>query len=399
MNVRELFTTLGFKVDESGARQYEEVFNRLKRLAVTAAVAIAGTEIIKSIIETTSAWQQENLQLSYIIGNVEKAHGLMLQLNELASRSPFKREELAGYAKQLINFGFAVEEITPLMSRLANIAAVLGSDKIPLITESLARMKQRGYADARVMMELFHAGIPIQEELAKRFGVTTFQMNRLIQEGRVGFRDVYQALTDLTSGTGKFAGAAEANARTMGGLWKNVQHIIEDLKITLGTSLLPLIQQLLTAFRDWLDVNKGHLADDMIKLLNTIAYVLGWIVGRVTDLLKTLGLLPDESKPKEVSVLPRQVKTGIPIIDKIQAANMPRELQVPLREAQYQAATKAAADRAAQIIIHNQTTVNATGLASDELVRRIQAAAEKGSDDGIRKAVRQAAPSFAGANQ
>ena len=299
---RALFTTLGFRVDESGAKRYEEVFARIKRLALAAAVAIGGAELIKSIIETTSAWQQQNLQLSYIIGNTQKAHELMLQLNELAGRSPFTTQELSGYAKQLLSFGFSINEINPLMSRLANIAVVLGKENIPLITDSLARMKERGYADARVMMELFHAGIPIQDELAKRFGVSTFQMNKLIQEGRVGFRDVYQALSDLTTGTGKFAGANEAYAHTLAGQWKGVQSIIDDLKTTLGTSLLPVIKTLLDAFRNWLDVNKGHLADDMIKLLNTIAYVLGWIVGRVRDLLITLGLLPDPRDQKQVTV-------------------------------------------------------------------------------------------------
>ena len=70
-------------------------------------------------------------------------------------------------------------------------------------------------------------------------------------------------------------------------------------------------------------MNKGHLADDMIKLLNTIAYVLGWIVGRVTGSSQNIwDFCQMRSKSKEVSVLPQQVKTGIPIIDKIQAANM-----------------------------------------------------------------------------
>jgi tape measure domain-containing protein len=399
--VKELFTLLGFKVDQSGAKQYEEVFNRIKGLAIKIGAAIGLTELAKSIIETTSAWQQQNLQLSYIIGNTEKAHALMLRLNDLAGRSPFTTEELAGYAKQLINFGFSVDEITPLMSRLSNIAAVLGTDKIPLITEALARMKTKGYADARVMMELFHAGIPIQDELAKRFGVSTFQMNRLIQEGRVGFRDVYEALSQLTTGTGKFAGANEAYSRTLAGRWKSVLSIIDDLKKTLGTTLLPVIEQLITAFRDWLDVNKGHLADDMIKLLNTIAYVLGWIVGRTKELLASLGLLPDPNRTKEVSVVPgQQVKTGIDFIDRVQAASAPK-IAPPLTHQMIEAAKaadKARIDRA--LTINNTNNLNLVGFTGDNAAQRnLQKLMEEATAEGIKKAIRQTAPNFAGATQ
>jgi len=410
--VKELTTLLGFKVDQSGAKQYEEIFNRIKGFAMRAVALIGGVELIKSIIETTSAWQQENLQLSYIIGNTEKAHALMLRLNELAARSPFTREELAGYAKQLINFGFSVEEITPLMSRLANIAAVLGTDKIPLITESLARMKTRGYADARVMMELFHAGIPIQEELAKRFGVSTFQMNKLIQEGRVGFRDVYNALTAMTTGTGKFAGAAEANARTLGGLWKSVQHILEDLKTTIGTSLLPVVENLLMQFRNWLDVNKGHLADDMIRLLNTIAYTLGWMVGRVKDFLKLLGILPDTG-PKPVDTGPGAARAEYKPNDPLSRLGRGESLADILKNPTGVKAPDVtrlgglAAIRAAEagsnlpgrqgINIHNELHLTVQGSVGDDAAQRnLMKLIEEGTEKGLTKAIRKTVPSFSG---
>lgn len=401
MIVKELMTLLGFKVDHSGAKQYEEVFNRLKKLAITAAAAIGLTELTKSIIETTTAWQRVNLQLSYIIGNSEKAHALMLQMNELAGRSVFNTEELGGYAKELINFGFSVNEINPLMQRLSNIAVVLGKDSIPMITEALARMKQRGYADARVMMELFHAGIPIQDELAKRFGVTNFQMNRLIQEGRVGFRDVYDALTALTTGTGKFAGANEAYARTLEGRWKSVMHIIEDLKVSLGTSLLPVVEDLIGRFKDWLDLNKGHIADDFMTFLNDTMYAIGWIGGVIYRILASLGLV--NNKPKEVTVspTPKLIPTGIPLVDRIRNASMPQGApEAPTREsiAAAQAAEKARIDKALQVNTTNNFTFN--GLAGDSATaQNIARLTAQAAEEAQKKAIRKAAPNFAGGMQ
>jgi tape measure domain-containing protein len=402
MVVKELFTLLGFRVDQSGAKQYEEIFTRLKSMALKIGAAIGLTELAKSIIETTNAWQQQNLQLAYLIGNTEKAHDLMLELNELADRSPFSRNDLGAYAKQLINFGFSVNEITPLMSRLSNIAVVIGKDSIPMIVEAMARMKVRGYADARVMMELFHAGIPIQDELAKKFGVSNFQMNKLIMEGRVGFSDVNDALTRLTTGTGKFAGATATWGNTFEGIWHRIHAILENLVTSIGTNLLPVIETVSEALKNWLDLNKGHIADDFINFLNTVMFAIGFIGGAIWKILKNLGLLPDD-KPKTVSSLPgQQVKTGIPIIDQVQAASQPKGPPVlthQMIEAQ-KAADKARLDDAARSYqIQNNITVNGAGDPVDALIKKVQQAAEQGTKDGLSKAIRQSAPNFAGATR
>ena len=409
MIVRELVTLLGFRVNESGAKQYEEVFNRIKGLALKIGAAIGGFELIKSIIETTSAWQQQNLQLSYIIGNTEKAHALMLQLNELADRSPFTRDELGGYAKQLINFGFSVDEITPLMGRLSNIAVVLGKESIPLITESLARMKTRGYADARVMMELFHAGIPIQQELAKRFGVTNFQMNKLILEGRIGFRDVYDALMALTTGTGKFGGATEAWGRTFEGIWHRILGIFEKLKTSLGTTLLPVVEDLMNRFKDWLDVNKGHLADDMISFLNTLAEALGFIYGLIEGMLIKLGILPSGPQSMQTGPGATSYKPPDPLSRLLRGEKPEDILRNPTGSPQVPGPPPGLLPQARTAEQINNLSMNPTlvingGLPGDTaqqqaIIKNLQGLMDKSMDEWGKKQYRKAAPSFAEGTQ
>jgi hypothetical protein len=192
------------------------------------------------------------------------------------------------------------------------------------------------------MMELFHAGIPIQEELAKRFNLTTFQMNKLIQEGRVGFRDVYQALIGLTTGTGAWATANEKNASTLAGTWKGVLDIIDDLKLSIGRDLAPVVKEVLQDFKNWLDLNKGHLAQDFMDFLNGVAYAIGFILGFITEMLRKLGLLPDSSKSKEVSAAPGagEVRMKSPLGKFLQTGQL-QAPPPPLTHAQMTAAAQA----------------------------------------------------------
>jgi hypothetical protein len=109
-----------------------------------------------------------------------------------------------------------------------------------------------------------------------------------------------------------------------------IHAVFEDIVTAIGTNLLPYVEKVSKAFSGWLSAHKTDIADFVIRLLNTTAYILGWITGRVLDLLKMLGLF-DPKKSKEVSVppVPGQIPTGVGILDKLRAASQPQSLATP----------------------------------------------------------------------
>ena len=77
-------------------------------------------------------------------------------------------------------------------------------------------------------------GIPLGEELAKVLGVAENQVRALVEEGKVGFPEVEQAIINLTNEGSKFGGLMEAQSQTISGRISNIEDTIEQMFNQIG---------------------------------------------------------------------------------------------------------------------------------------------------------------------
>src|SRR5690606_30768558 len=79
-------------------------------------------------------------------------------------------------------------------------------------------LRTQGRAYAQDIRQFAGRGIPIYEELAKVLQINTSEVAKFVEEGKVGFKEVEQALKNMTAaGTGQFAGLMEAQSKSIGG--------------------------------------------------------------------------------------------------------------------------------------------------------------------------------------
>lgn len=125
-----------------------------------------------AIIDLSSKLQQANIAFTTMLGSGERAGAFLKDLQQFAAQTPFEFPQLVDAAKKMLAFGFAAEQVRPLLTSVGNAAAAMGSgtEGIDRITRALGQMQAKGKVAAEEMLQLTEAGIPAWQMLADVLG-------------------------------------------------------------------------------------------------------------------------------------------------------------------------------------------------------------------------------------
>jgi hypothetical protein len=173
-------------------------------------------------------FQKQRIALTSIIGDSMKAETIFNRIKDLAVVSPFQFKELASYTKQLSAYSIPYEELYDTTKRLADISAGVGVDMGRIIL-AYGQVRSAAFLRGQELRQFTEAGIPLVDELAKRFtkltGVVTSAGDVFdkISRKEVSFGMVKDVLWELTDEGGKFYNMQEALAESLAGKWSNLQ--------------------------------------------------------------------------------------------------------------------------------------------------------------------------------
>ena len=157
----------------------------------------------------------------------------MSQLIKTAATTPFGVSDISNAARQLLAYGVEADKVNETLIRLGDIAAGLS---IPI--GDLAYLYGTTMVQGRMytadLNQFLGRGIPLGEELAKVLGVAENQVRALVEEGKVGFPEVEQAIINLTNEGSKFGGLMEAQSQTIAGQISNIEDTIEQMFNQIG---------------------------------------------------------------------------------------------------------------------------------------------------------------------
>jgi tape measure domain-containing protein len=197
-----------------------------------AGIVSFGREVVKSLVnyEYFSASLRTLMQ-----GDAGAAKALETQLVALAKTTPFSLLEIQDATKQLLAYGFSANKVTTNIKMLGDVAAGL---KIPFgdIAYLYGTLKTQGRAFAKDINQFTGRGIPIVAELAKQFGVAESEIMKMVEEGKVGFKEVEKAFQSMTTEGGMFFNMMEEQTKTVGGKISALGDSYEQLKVNIGKS-------------------------------------------------------------------------------------------------------------------------------------------------------------------
>src|SRR3990167_788213 len=212
----------------------------LGALGLTAAIGSAAFGIgafVGKGIQLAASMEQSRISMENFTGSAEAADALLKQIETFAAKTPFEFPELIGAAKRLLAFGVGAGDVEEKLRRLGDLAAGTGKP-IEELAQIYGKMLAKGKASMEELNQLSEAGVPIIQALADSMGVTTAQVFKLSEQGKIGFAEVEKALNKMTDAGGKFAGLTEKQSKSFSGLMSTLRDNIGATARSLGEKLL-----------------------------------------------------------------------------------------------------------------------------------------------------------------
>lgn len=258
----------------------------LKRSAIAAGLAIGG--LAMAGVKATSDYQQAEIAFGTMLGSAEKATAFLKDMRDFAASTPFELPDLLTGSRRLLAMGFQLEDLRPMLTAVGDAASGLGvgADGINRITLALGQMKAKGRVSSQELNQLSETGVPALRYLAEAAGITTAQMQKMIESGAVPADEAIRVLVEgMENGMGAvkgFGGMMEKQSKTMSGLLSTFKDKVRDAFVDGMQRFLPGVSG---AFSTMID-KVGPFMETFMNGLEFISDKVGELAGGITTLLK-----------------------------------------------------------------------------------------------------------------
>ena len=230
-------------VDDSEKMDY--AFSRFGETLSGLVAGFAMEEFVRKMVDVRGEVQQLEIAFETMLGSKAKSDALMNEMMDLAAKTPFGLQDVTNAAKQLLAFGSTAEQISGEIVMLGDIAAGLS---IPLndMIYLYGTTRTQGRMFTADLQQFMGRGIPLAEELAKQFNVTSAEVKELVSQGKVGFAEVEKALQGMTGEGGKFGGLMEKQSVSIAGQISALEDSVYQIFNEIGKSNEGVISGILT---------------------------------------------------------------------------------------------------------------------------------------------------------
>lgn len=192
-------------------------FKELARLAV-GAFAIGGlAQLPADLLKVRGEFQSLEIAFETMLKSKAKGQALLAEVTREAAATPLSLLDVASGAKQLLAYGSAADKVVGELHMLGDVAAGVGAPLNDLVY-LYGTLRSQGRAYSIDVRQFASRGIPIYQALADVLKINVDQVNKFVEDGKVGFKEVEQAFKNMTSTGGLFAGLMDAQSKSLQGL-------------------------------------------------------------------------------------------------------------------------------------------------------------------------------------
>ena len=216
-------------VGTSAAKEGDRIDAAMKKIGASIAGVFAVQQVKDFIVQVANVrgqFQQLEAAFKVLTGDAAVAESLMSQLIHTAAVTPFGVTDITQAAKQLLAYGVEADKVNETLIRLGDICAGLS---IPIgdLAYLYGTTMTQGRLYTADLNQFLGRGIPLADELAKQFGVAKEEIRKMVEEGKVGFPEVQQAIINLTNEGGKFGGLMK---ELSGGITQRISNIKDSIE-------------------------------------------------------------------------------------------------------------------------------------------------------------------------
>lgn len=224
------------------AKSHSKLMDMSGQLARKLALVFSISQIqgyINHLVKIRGEFELQQKSLQVLLQNRDEANKLWQQTVELAVKSPFRVGELVSYTRQLAAYRIETSKLHETTRKLADVSAGLGVDMNRLIL-AYGQVRAAEYLRGTELRQFTEAGIPMLDELAKRFSalegrmITAGDVFERISKRMVSFKDVAAVFDTMTSAGGTFYRMQEQQSETLKGQMSNLKDAIDLMLNDIG---------------------------------------------------------------------------------------------------------------------------------------------------------------------
>lgn len=229
-----------------------------------AAAGVAGVAASAMGIKYVASLESATAAFETMLGSAKRAHSFLKQLETFAASTPFEFPDLVAASQKLLAFGFSAKEVIPTLRTIGDTAAGLGgsAEVVQQIITAVGQMQAKGKVQGDELLQLTEVGVPALRILANQYGVTTTEMSKMLEEGKVKSEKAVPAIlagmkrgTKGAAGTTTaFAGLMQKQSQTLTGIWSNFTDVANK---ALGNLVSPAIPHIKTALKTLTGILSG----------------------------------------------------------------------------------------------------------------------------------------------
>lgn len=226
-------TTNELKKQKSGVSGVSDEMKKMKTLITGFIAAYGGKKLWDLLIGSNAEMEQYTTSLEVMLGSAEKASAMIAEMREFAAKTPLTLENVISGGSLLMSYGVDESNLIDTMTKLGDLASG-NAEKMDRITLAYGQMLAKGKVTGEELRQMAEAGVPLQTALAESIGVTGEEFSKMVSKGEVGIDALNKAITELTTGNGKFAGMMEKQSQTMLGMLSTMQDNISEFFRKMG---------------------------------------------------------------------------------------------------------------------------------------------------------------------
>lgn len=257
------------------------------------------TMLGSAILGPSSAWEQYEISFTTLLKSADKAEAKLAEFEAFAAKTPFTLPQVVDASKQMVAYGFSIDEVVPKLTAIGDASAALGSETFPAIVRALGQMRVTTKVNAQDMLQLTSAGVNAWQYLADAIGVSTKEVRELSEQGVLPAEAAIEAI--IQGMTKQFGGLGVAQSKSLQGILSNLEDfsfkarralfggVFEGLKEVLGGGLEALTQPAVMDTFTNIGKTLGEFASKAIELGRDVLPIMGDALGELGRLWESMG--------------------------------------------------------------------------------------------------------------
>lgn len=210
--------------------------------------------VAAGFIQANAQMEQYRVALGVMLKDQARANRLIMEMEQMARKTPFETGQLIQAAQLLKSYGFEVEKLLPTLRSIGDAAAASPQGMeaaVGRIALAIGQIRANGKVMGQEMNQLANAGVPAWEILAEQAGKSIAQVRKLTKEGAISGT---QAVDMLLKGFDeRFGGMMEKQSKSFSGLMSTMRDTAQIMLRKIGEPLFEIAKVKLDNLTEWLD--------------------------------------------------------------------------------------------------------------------------------------------------